>query len=55
MVEGGTLAPFILASLLFLLRMVAKAMRLGGGWGADDFTLIAAYVGPPFKHGLCLN
>ena len=54
-VEGGTLVPFILASLLFLLRMVAKAMRLGGGWGADDFTLITAYVGSPCQYYLCSN
>jgi hypothetical protein len=26
--------------------MTAKSLRLGGGWGADDFTLIAAYVSP---------
>ena len=52
MVDGGTLAPFILASLLFVLRMAAKAVRLGGGWGPDDFTLITAYVGGPLSMPL---
>lgn len=45
-VDAGTLIPFIVASILFTIRMAAKSQRLGGGWGADDFTLIAAYVSP---------
>ncbi|KAJ5144300.1 hypothetical protein N7526_001808 [Penicillium atrosanguineum] len=42
-VDAGMLIPFIAASILFTIRMAAKSQRLGGGWGADDFTLITAY------------
>lgn len=36
--------PFVLATLLFVIRVAAKTMGLGGGWGGDDFTLIVSYV-----------
>lgn len=48
-VDAGTLIPFIIASILFAIRMSAKSLRLGGGWGADDYTLIPAYVGRGFS------
>ncbi|RHZ61812.1 uncharacterized protein CDV56_107452 [Aspergillus thermomutatus] len=43
-VEAATLVPLILASIFFFNRMAAKSMGLAGGWGADDYTIIAAYV-----------
>ena len=44
-VEGATLVPLILAGILFAIRMAAKIMGLGGGWGPDDYTIIVAEVG----------
>ncbi|KAL4893256.1 hypothetical protein BDV59DRAFT_201845 [Aspergillus ambiguus] len=41
--DAGTIIPFSIATILFILRMGAKIMRLGGGWGSDDYTIIAAY------------
>ncbi|KAF9894850.1 hypothetical protein FE257_004471 [Aspergillus nanangensis] len=43
-VEAATLVPLILATLLFLIRMTAKAIGLGGGWGPDDYTIIVAEI-----------
>ncbi|KAL1867219.1 hypothetical protein Plec18167_008760 [Paecilomyces lecythidis] len=42
--DAGTIVPFILATILVIIRVAAKSMRLGGGWGPDDFTIVAAYV-----------
>ncbi|KAJ5204011.1 uncharacterized protein N7498_004890 [Penicillium cinerascens] len=41
--DPGTLIPFIVASILFTIRMAAKSKHLGCGWGADDYTIIVAY------------
>ncbi|KAA8643374.1 CFEM domain-containing protein [Aspergillus tanneri] len=43
-ISGSTLAPLILSSLFFLVRIVAKSLGLAGGWGSDDYTIIGAYV-----------
>ncbi|KAE8393126.1 hypothetical protein BDV23DRAFT_170512 [Aspergillus alliaceus] len=43
-IEAATLVPLILSTILFANRMIAKFMGLGGGWGADDFTIIVAYI-----------
>jgi hypothetical protein len=43
-VEAATLVPLILSTILFTNRIAAKFMGLGGGWGADDITIIVAYV-----------
>lgn len=42
--DAGTIIPFAIATILFVIRMATKAMHLGGGWGPDDYTLTAAYV-----------
>jgi hypothetical protein len=36
--------PLSIATILFLLRIAAKILHLGGGWGSDDYTIIVAYV-----------
>ncbi|KAE8376655.1 hypothetical protein BDV26DRAFT_231244 [Aspergillus bertholletiae] len=41
--DSGTLIPLIISTLLFGNRIAAKFMGLGGGWGADDYTIIVAY------------
>ncbi|KAF3481394.1 uncharacterized protein GIQ15_04153 [Arthroderma uncinatum] len=43
-VDAGTLIPFIAATFFFTIRISSKLMRLGGGWGADDYTIIVAYI-----------
>ncbi|KAE8356106.1 hypothetical protein BDV28DRAFT_2324 [Aspergillus coremiiformis] len=43
-IEAATLIPLILGTILFVNRIVAKFMGIGGGWGADDYTIIAAYI-----------
>ncbi|GBF64615.1 hypothetical protein TMEN_7331 [Trichophyton mentagrophytes] len=43
-VDAGTLIPFLFASFFFSVRIVSKAMHLGGGWGADDYTISVAYI-----------
>ncbi|PLB38578.1 CFEM domain-containing protein [Aspergillus candidus] len=43
-VEGATLVPLILAGILFVVRIAAKIMGLGGGWGPDDYTIIVAEI-----------
>lgn len=42
--NGSEIATLTLATTFFMVRMVAKCMNLGGGWGADDYTIIAAWV-----------
>ncbi|EYE94543.1 CFEM domain-containing protein [Aspergillus ruber CBS 135680] len=42
--DPATIIPFVIATILFAIRMVAKSLRLGGGWGPDDYTIIAAYA-----------
>ena len=42
--DAGTIIPFIFATVLVMIRIAAKSMRLGGGWGPDDFTIVASYV-----------
>ncbi|KAL4770047.1 hypothetical protein BDW60DRAFT_218378 [Aspergillus nidulans var. acristatus] len=42
--DPGTIIPFAIATILFVIRMVTKAMHLGGGWGSDDYTLTVAYA-----------
>ena len=42
--DPGTIVPFVLATILFVVRMAAKSWGLGGGWGGDDYSLIGAYV-----------
>ncbi|CBF78469.1 hypothetical protein AN7395.2 [Aspergillus nidulans FGSC A4] len=42
--DPGTIIPFAIATILFVIRMVTKAMHLGGGWGSDDYTLMVAYA-----------
>ncbi|KAA8649903.1 hypothetical protein EYZ11_001179 [Aspergillus tanneri] len=42
-VEAATLVPLILASLVFVCRVVSKIIHLGGGWGWDDSTITVAY------------
>ncbi|OJJ82200.1 uncharacterized protein ASPGLDRAFT_59727 [Aspergillus glaucus CBS 516.65] len=41
--DPATIIPFILATILFAIRMTAKFLQLGGGWGPDDYTIIIAY------------
>ncbi|CAP99565.1 Pc22g22770 [Penicillium rubens Wisconsin 54-1255] len=43
-VKVSTLIPFILASVFFIARMIAKSSGLAGGWGWDDYTIIVSYV-----------
>ncbi|KAE8355451.1 hypothetical protein BDV28DRAFT_163073 [Aspergillus coremiiformis] len=43
-VAGTTLVPFILGTFFFTVRMMIKGFNLGGGWGADDFTIIVAFA-----------
>ncbi|KAL4746338.1 hypothetical protein BDW72DRAFT_197784 [Aspergillus terricola var. indicus] len=42
--DPGTIIPFAIATILFIIRMATKAMHLGGGWGSDDYTLTVAYL-----------
>ncbi|KAF7595557.1 hypothetical protein BBP40_005592 [Aspergillus hancockii] len=44
LVEGATLAPLILATLFFTIRIATKSLSLGGGWGLDDLTIIISYI-----------
>ncbi|KAF7621160.1 integral membrane protein [Aspergillus flavus] len=44
LIEGSTLAPLILATFFFTIRISAKSFNLGGGWGWDDLTIIISYV-----------
>ncbi|KAF3018019.1 hypothetical protein E8E15_006864 [Penicillium rubens] len=43
-VKVSTLIPFILASVFFIARMIAKSSGLAGGWGWDDYTIIVSYI-----------
>ncbi|PLB35982.1 CFEM domain-containing protein [Aspergillus candidus] len=43
-VNGEALATLILASFFFVSRIIAKSMGLAGGWGWDDYTIIASYI-----------
>lgn len=51
--DAGTIIPFSISTILFVVRMTAKTMRLGGGWGADDYTIIGAYVSIAFHAYRC--
>lgn len=42
--EAATIVPLVISTLLFLNRILAKIMGLGGGWGADDVTITMAWV-----------
>ncbi|KAB8074271.1 hypothetical protein BDV29DRAFT_156750 [Aspergillus leporis] len=44
LVEGATLAPLILATFFFTVRIAVKSFNLGGGWGLDDLTIIISYA-----------
>lgn len=50
--DPATIIPFVIATILFVVRMVAKFLRLGGGWGPDDYTIITAYVRIPLETGV---
>ncbi|RAK91728.1 hypothetical protein BO79DRAFT_278199 [Aspergillus costaricaensis CBS 115574] len=43
-VEAATIVPLVISTLLFLNRILAKIMGLGGGWGADDVTITIAWA-----------
>ena len=49
-VNGSALATLILASFFFIARIIAKSMGLAGGWGWDDYTIIASYVNIPLPY-----
>lgn len=51
-IGAATLVPLILASILVANRTAAKLMRLGGGWGWDDYTIIVAFVSTRIPTGL---
>ena len=51
-IGAATLVPLILATILVMNRVAAKLMRLGGGWGWDDYTIIVAYVSTRISTGL---
>jgi hypothetical protein len=51
--DAATIIPFSISTILFVVRMTAKTMRLGGGWGADDYTIIGAYVSIAFHAYRC--
>ncbi|KAI9930708.1 hypothetical protein MW887_011464 [Aspergillus wentii] len=42
--QASTIIPFILASIFFVIRMLAKGYGLAGGWGWDDYTIIVSYI-----------
>ncbi|KAE8152990.1 hypothetical protein BDV25DRAFT_137393 [Aspergillus avenaceus] len=44
LVEGATLAPLLLTTIFFAIRITAKVFNLGGGWGMDDVTIIISWV-----------
>lgn len=50
-IEGATLAPLVLATVIFIIRIIAKGIGLGGGWGPDDYTIIVAWVRPLYSPG----
>ncbi|RJE18617.1 integral membrane protein [Aspergillus sclerotialis] len=41
--DPATLAPLVLGTVLFAIRIAAKFMGLGGGWGPDDYTIIVSW------------
>ncbi|KAJ5513444.1 hypothetical protein N7463_002996 [Penicillium fimorum] len=43
-VKVSTLIPFILATVFFVARLIAKSSGLAGGWGWDDYTIIVSYI-----------
>ncbi|KAH8434885.1 CFEM domain-containing protein [Aspergillus melleus] len=43
-IDPATLVPLILSSLLFICRIFAKIIHLGGGWGWDDTTITISYA-----------
>lgn len=44
MADPATIAPLVLGTVLFAIRIAAKFMGLGGGWGPDDYTIIVSWV-----------
>ncbi|KAB8239076.1 hypothetical protein ETB97_002072 [Aspergillus alliaceus] len=44
LLEAATLVPLILGTFFFTVRIATKSFNLGGGWGADDVTIIIAFV-----------
>ncbi|RAL03302.1 CFEM domain-containing protein [Aspergillus ibericus CBS 121593] len=44
LVDPATLAPAILATIFFFIRIAAKLGNLAGGWGPDDYTVTAAFI-----------
>ncbi|KAJ9385535.1 hypothetical protein DTO063F5_4128 [Paecilomyces variotii] len=52
--DAGTIIPFVFATVLVMIRIAAKSMRLGGGWGPDDFTIVASYV-RMVRYGFGMN
>ena len=44
LVDPSTLAPAILATIFFFIRIAAKLANLAGGWGLDDLTVTIAWV-----------
>ncbi|KAI2840095.1 hypothetical protein CBS11350_7172 [Aspergillus niger] len=43
-VDPSTLAPAILATIFFFIRIAAKLANLAGGWGLDDLTVTIAWI-----------
>ncbi|BCR93021.1 CFEM domain-containing protein [Aspergillus luchuensis] len=44
LVDPSTLAPAILATIFFFIRIAAKVANLAGGWGLDDYTVTIAWI-----------
>ncbi|CAK38073.1 uncharacterized protein An03g01000 [Aspergillus niger] len=44
LVDPSTLAPAILATIFFFIRIAAKLANLAGGWGLDDLTVTIAWI-----------
>ena len=44
MIDPETMAPMILGTVLYFIRIAAKSMGLGGGWWWDDLTITIAWV-----------
>lgn len=44
MVDPATMAPMILGTLFYAIRILSKSLGLGGGWWWDDLTISIAWV-----------